>query len=77
MMNDKLLNVLREVFNLRKEDISIDLKSDDIDNWDSLAQMDLINSLEEEFEITLDMEEIIKINSVKTMIEVLKNKGVI
>jgi acyl carrier protein len=76
-MNKRLLKVLSDVFNLKESDYNENLTSNDIVSWDSLRQMDLINSLEEEFEIALDMEDIIKINSIKTIIEVLNNKGVL
>jgi len=76
-MNDKLKKVLAEVFNLKMEQISEHLTKEQISSWDSLRQMDLVNSLEEEFNITLEMEDIFKINSISTICEVLKEKGVL
>ncbi len=44
--------------------------------WDSLKQMNLILSIEEEFSVSLSDEEIMKISSIKDIIKLLKEKGV-
>ena len=41
-----------------KELIDIESSQDDIDNWDSLNHLDLIVSLEEEFDIVFPIEDI-------------------
>jgi acyl carrier protein len=73
-MNDSLKKVLREVFDLKEVDIH--LTKDDITKWDSLAQMDLVTSLEREFDIILEIEDIVAINSIKSICTVLENKGI-
>lgn len=75
-MNKRLVSILCDVFSLREKDILLDLNKDDVDNWDSLKQMDLVMSLEREFDITLEIEDIIKLVSVREIIETLKSKGV-
>ncbi len=76
-MKDKLVKVLSEVFNLKADQITEGLTKDQISSWDSLRQMDLVNSLEEAFGIVFEMEEIFKMNSTDAIIDVLKLKGVI
>lgn len=73
-MNDKLKKVLQEVLDLKE--IDIHLTKEDITKWDSLAQMDLVTSLEREFDIILEIEDIVTINSVKSIYAVLKSKGI-
>ncbi|MCP4370160.1 MAG: acyl carrier protein [Deltaproteobacteria bacterium] len=73
-MNDKLKKVLQEVFDLKE--IDIHLTKEDITKWDSLAQMDLVTSLEREFDIILEIEDIVAISSIKSICEVLKSKGI-
>jgi len=77
IMNDKLAKILSEVFNIKADQLSENLTRDQITSWDSLRQMDLVNSLEEGFEIVFEMEDIFKMNSIQSIIEVLKLKGVI
>ena len=75
-MNERLATVLSSVFGLRKEQIVPDLTKDMVSKWDSLTQMDLVTSLEQEFSITLEINDIRKMSSVKNIIEVLQAKGV-
>ncbi len=76
-MDEKLLKILGSVFELKEFQISLELKKDDIDSWDSLKQMDLVVSIEEGYGIVLEMEEIVKMKSVQTIVDVLKNKGLL
>lgn len=76
-MDKKLLKILGSVFELKEFQISLELKKDDIDSWDSLKQMDLVVSIEEGYGIVLEMEEIVKMKSVQTIVDVLKNKGLL
>jgi|TARA_B110000114_G_C14911781_1_gene324874 acyl carrier protein len=50
--------IMSDVFGVDKELIGIESSQDDIDNWDSLNHLDLIVSLEEEFDIIFPIEDI-------------------
>lgn len=75
-MNKRLISVLTDVFGLRADQIVPELTKDDVGSWDSLKQMDLVMSLEREFIITLEIPDIIRMNSVANIIDVLTSKGV-
>jgi acyl carrier protein len=75
-MNERLVEVLSSVFGLRQEQIVPELTKDMVSKWDSLTQMDLVVSIEQEFSITLEIEDILKMNSVAGILEVLQGKGV-
>ncbi len=75
-MNKKLIGVLSRVFNLPESMISDDMSRDDVSNWDSLKQMDLVVSLENEFLIELKIDEIIQLDSVTNIKKVLTSRGV-
>jgi acyl carrier protein len=75
-MNDTLVSLLAEVFGLRQDQIIPDLTQDDVGNWDSLKQMDLVTSIENKFDITLEITDIIRMNSVANIMDVLRDKGV-
>jgi acyl carrier protein len=76
-MNERLLKILASVFEIKEVNISLELKKDDIDSWDSLKQMDLVVSLEEGYGIVLEMEEIVKMNSVQSIVDILSIKGIL
>ena len=75
-MNKRLLAILAEVFGLKEAEIRPSLTRDDVGSWDSLRQMDLVLSLEREFGITLEMADIVRMESVASIEEVLRGKGV-
>jgi acyl carrier protein len=75
-MNQRLASVLADVFELRPNQVVPELTKDNVGSWDSLKQMDLVMSLEREYDITLEFTDIIKMNSVGSIIEVLASKGV-
>jgi acyl carrier protein len=75
-MNKRLVSVLTEVFGLRADQITPELTKNEVGNWDSLKQMDLVVSIEREFDITLEIPDIIRMNSIGDIIEVLMSKGV-
>ena len=71
-----MLSILAEVFRLRESEIGPELKKVDVGSWDSLKQMDLVMSLENEYGIVFVIPDIIRMVSVAGIIEVLKEKGV-
>lgn len=75
-MNQRLASVLAEVFGLRQDQIIPTLTKDDVAVWDSLKQMDLVVSLEREFGIVLEIADIVRMNSVSSIVETLALKGV-
>ena len=75
-MNVNLVSVLSDVFGLPADQIVPDLTKDDVGSWDSLKQMDLVMSIEKKFGITLEVTDIIKMDSVANIMGVLHDKGV-
>jgi len=74
-MNKRLAAVLAEVFDMRERDIHLGLDRSEVGTWDSLKQMDLVMSLEREFDIALDIPDIVKLVSVSAIVDVLTSKG--
>ncbi|HRD69438.1 MAG TPA: acyl carrier protein [Legionella sp.] len=75
-MNQHLVSVLANIFSLRKDQIVIDLCKENISSWDSLKQMDLVVTLEREFNVSLEIPDIIQMTSIRSIMTVLENKGV-
>ena len=75
-MDKLLVAIMAEVFGLKEAEIRPSLTQDDVGSWDSLRQMDLVLSLEREFGITLEMADIVRMESVAGIAEVLRGKGV-
>jgi acyl carrier protein len=75
-MDSRLQSTLASVFGLREADIREELTQDDVGAWDSLKQMDLVVSLENEYGIALEIPDIIRMTSVADIVAVLREKGV-
>jgi len=73
---EKLKSLLADVFELKESEITENLTKDYVSNWDSLTQMDLVSSLEREFEVEFEMLEIVQLISIKNIIDILKLKGI-
>lgn len=73
-MDNKLLKILSDVFEINESKLDMEFTKDDIDSWDSLKQMDLVVSIENGYGINLEMDDIIKMDSIKTIVEVVKMK---
>lgn len=75
-MNQRLASTLADVFRLKPSDIHPGLTKRDIGSWDSLRQMDLVISLENEFQVTLGISDIMRMTSVAGIMMVLSEKGI-
>ena len=75
-MNPKLKELLKEVLDLTDKEFSETLTQGDIPSWDSLKHMELVISLEKKYNLTLKVDEIIEMNSIKAILNVLRHKGV-
>lgn len=73
---EKLYKIFDEVFNLKQNQVTNDLKLVDVDGWDSLTHMALITSIEDSYGIELDGDEIANMLSVEEIISVLKSKNI-
>lgn len=75
-MNEKINTVLMQVFDISQEDVIQDLTRDEVSKWDSLTHMDLVVSLETEFNIYLETDDIIAMSSLHAIRDILKKKRV-
>jgi acyl carrier protein len=73
-------NSLYEIFvreiRLHPEDFTEELTYNSIPEWDSQAHILLVIAMEEKFGINIDPEEVVRITSVRKMLDLLKAKGV-
>lgn len=73
-MKDKVKEIIARVFNLEANSIGDDASPDNILHWDSLNHMNLIVSLEEEFDIRFTDEEIIEMLNLELIVYTIKLK---
>ncbi len=75
-MSDAVAKVFRTVFDL---DTGFQLEDamsfSDVPGWDSVGHMNLVNELESELGVSLDMDEIISLESVLAVREIVRTKA--
>lgn len=76
LMDSRLKAILSDVFRMPKSEVHGGLTKEDVGNWDSLKQMDLVMSLENEYDIRLEIPDILRMVSVAGIVTVLLEKGV-
>ena len=73
-MENKIKNVMSSVFDVDVNEILEDTSPDSLDNWDSMAHMNLIVGLEEEFSILFDQDEITEMLNFKLICLIVSEK---
>ena len=71
----KLKNIFEKIFNIsiNNKDF-MNLKINDIEEWDSMANLDLIFEVEKEFDFKFTTKEMENVSSVKYIYDYLKSK---
>ncbi len=73
-MNQRIINVLESVLGLKG--ISDGFTRKDCEKWDSMAHLNIIIELEDEFGVYFLPDEISKMNSVSSIAAILEKKNV-
>ena len=68
---EKLTTVFRDVFDDDEIEINDETTSADIDGWDSLMHITLMDAVEEEFDVHFDMKTVVKLKNVGEMVDVI------
>jgi acyl carrier protein len=68
-------NIISDVFEIEVSNIDYSMTPDDIEKWDSLGNLILINTIEAKFKITLEVEEIFSIEKIEDIYELLRKRG--
>lgn len=67
---EKLNNIFKEIFSIDDAALA-DLNKDNVDGWDSVHQLSLTSTIEDEFDIMLDAEDIIEFTSYENAKKIL------
>lgn len=71
-----MLKKIAEIFGIDNNQLTLESSPGDFPEWDSLGHLNLLTSLEEEFNISFDMDETMSIQTIKDLKEILEKKGV-
>ena len=69
---ERLNEVFRDVFDDEEIEVNDDTTAADIDGWDSLMNITLMDAVEEEFDIRFDMKTVVKMKNVGEMVDAIE-----
>lgn len=73
---EKYNTIFEKVFSVTEAELNEEFSILNVDKWDSVAHMELISKLEDDFEIMFDTDDIISFSSYPVGISILKKMGV-
>lgn len=72
----KIETIFQKVFNDSTLHITEESNANTVDKWDSLHHITLLSMIQEDFGITLDIDEVISIENIGDIVKILDEKGV-
>ncbi|MBR1729932.1 MAG: acyl carrier protein [Selenomonadaceae bacterium] len=71
---EELQEIFRSVFDDDSLIISRETTADDIDDWDSLAHIELVSNIEKKFSVKFTMVEVMSLENVGEFLDLLNEK---
>ena len=71
-VQEKVIQVLVNILQVSPEKISTKTTSDDVEKWDSLNHINMIQALEQEFGVRYDEEQVVSMLSVGEIVDATK-----
>lgn len=72
---ERLNEVFRDVFDDRKITVDENTTADDIEDWDSLEHINLVEAVEQEFRMRFKMKEVSGMKNVGEMARIIEERG--
>ncbi|MFQ5671491.1 MAG: acyl carrier protein [Nitrospinales bacterium] len=73
-MDDKLRTILAQAIDVDAEELTDESSPDTMPEWDSFAHLNMVASIEQEYGISLTLEEVIEMQSLPKIKEVIARK---
>lgn len=71
---EKITELAREIFDDEELELTYETVAADVDGWDSLTHLALMNEIENEFEIKFQMKEVQGIKNVGALVDVIRER---
>lgn len=71
---ERLNSVFRDVFGDDTITVADSTTAADIEDWESLTHMTLISAVEEEFDISFNMKDVVKMKNVGNMVDIIQKE---
>ncbi len=71
-VSEQVIHIVAETLNVSSSTITKESTAENTNGWDSLAHVNLMIALEQTFDITLDVEDFAKLNSIQSITEFIE-----
>ncbi len=72
MKLDKIYEIFSDILDLNRDSFNLDTKPSDFAEWDSVATVNIIVALEDEFGVKFKLEDIQQLKKIKDFVELLE-----
>ena len=72
---NEFLTVMCDILELDDSDVTFDLKYQEIEEWDSLAQLSVLSYLQDDFNIVIDVEELKSYVTLRDLFDFISSKA--
>ena len=73
-IKDKVFEIIANVLSVNASEITLDSTVGEFPSWDSLGQLNILQSVQDEFEIEFEPEEMMDIEDVNDIIKAVESK---
>lgn len=70
----KVNSIFRDVFNRNDLIVGFGTTANDVEGWDSVQQISLIESIENEFDMRFTMDEVMEMSDVGAMVDIILSR---
>ena len=71
-MEDKIIELIVRVLNVPKDDVTLETEIGELDEWDSLRNVQIIAQLEKEFEVKITPDMIMDLEDVSDIVGLIR-----
>lgn len=73
-VKEKVIEIIANVLEVSPEEITFESTVGDFPKWDSLGQLTILQSVQDEFEVEFEPEEMMEIEDVNDIIKIVESK---
>lgn len=73
-IKEKVFEIIANVLNVNASEITLESTVGDFASWDSLGQLNILQSVQDEFEVEFEPEEMMDIEDVNDIIKAVESK---
>ena len=72
--NHEIFEIISNKIKINISELNLNSKITDIQEWDSLANLQIIMELEKKYKIKINFTELITVDQISDLVEIIKNK---